>query len=125
MENAQFANVTLRKSKNLGVRIAVDDFGPGHSSFSRLKHLPTEALKIDRSFIHGLGESAEDKLLVSGMIGIASGLGLKVVAEGVECCQQLAQLRTLGCELAQGYYFSGPLPPGEAASALLAINPQW
>jgi EAL domain-containing protein (putative c-di-GMP-specific phosphodiesterase class I) len=110
---------TLRRLQALGVRFALDDFGTGYSSLSYLKRLPVSLLKIDRSFVERIGQDAEDEVLVSGIVYVASGLGLSVVAEGVETPEQLARVKSLGCELAQGYYFSEPLP-SEAAGELLA-----
>ncbi|MDP9479163.1 MAG: EAL domain-containing protein [Actinomycetota bacterium] len=110
----------LRSLRNLGVRLAIDDFGTGYSSLSYLKRLPASVLKLDGSFVEGIGEGAEeDEVLLPGVIGIAHGLGLTVCAEGVETAGQEARLRELGCDLAQGNHFSRPLP-GEEASRLLS-----
>ena len=102
----------------MGVRLALDDFGTGYSSLSYLKRLPVGLLKLDGSFVERLGQDPEDEVLLSGIIGIASGLDMHVLAEGVETAEQLAHLKSLGCELAQGNYFSEPLST-EAAGALL------
>ncbi|HVF02136.1 MAG TPA: EAL domain-containing protein, partial [Rubrobacteraceae bacterium] len=110
---------TLRRLQALGVRFALDDFGTGYSSLSYLKRLPVSLLKIDRSFVEKIGQDAEDEVLVSGIVYVASALGLSVVAEGVETPQQLARVKSLGCELGQGHYFSEPLS-SEAAGELLA-----
>jgi EAL domain-containing protein (putative c-di-GMP-specific phosphodiesterase class I) len=118
MEDPHAAGATLQRLSDLGVSIAIDDFGMAYSSLTRLKHWPIDTLKVDRSFVAGLGEDEDDDVLVSGIINMASGLGLTVVAEGVETSKQLARLRTLGCSRAQGYYFSRPLPPEEIASLL-------
>jgi diguanylate cyclase (GGDEF)-like protein/PAS domain S-box-containing protein len=115
MEDSHAAGATLQRLSSLGVSIAIDDFGTAYSSLARLKHLPIDTLKVDRSFVAGLGEDEEDEVLVSGILSMASGLGLSVVAEGVETSKQLARLRALGCSMAQGYYFSKPLPRDEAA----------
>ncbi len=112
------AKRTLQKLKDLGVRIAVDDFGTGYSSLSRLKYLPIDTLKIDRSFVSTLGEDAEDEVLISAMLSLGTGLSLEVVAEGVETPLQAAHLRNLGCTRAQGYLFSRPLT-SEATRTLL------
>ena len=105
----------LRRLKALGVRLAIDDFGTGYSSLSYLRRLPASLLKLDGSFVGGIGKgSGQDEVLLEGVIGIAHGLGLKVVAEGVETAEQAAWLRGLRCDLAQGYHFSGPLPAEEA-----------
>jgi diguanylate cyclase (GGDEF)-like protein/PAS domain S-box-containing protein len=118
-QNRQDVRATLQELKDLGVQVGVDDFGTGYSSLSRLKDLPIDILKIDRSFVSGLKEGVRDEHIVSSILGLASGLGLGVVAEGIETPEQAAQLRTLGCERAQGYYFSKPLPR-EAVDTLLA-----
>jgi EAL domain-containing protein (putative c-di-GMP-specific phosphodiesterase class I) len=110
---------TLRKLQALGVRFALDDFGTGYSSLSYLKRLPVSSLKIDRSFVERIGQDAEDEVLVTGIVYVASTLGLSVVAEGVETPDQLARVKSLGCELAQGNYFSEPVS-SEAAEELLA-----
>ena len=102
----------------MGVQLAIDDFGTGYSSLSYLRRLPVNYLKVDKSFIAGLSHNSGDKLIVSGVINLAHGLSLKVVAEGVETAEQLASLREMGCDMAQGNYFSDPLP-GEAAERLL------
>jgi diguanylate cyclase (GGDEF)-like protein/PAS domain S-box-containing protein len=110
---------TLRSLQALGVQFALDDFGTGYSSLSYLKRLPVSLLKIDRSFVERIGQDAEDEVLVSGIVYVASALGLSVVAEGVETPEQVARVKALGCELSQGHYFSEPLS-SEAAGELLA-----
>jgi EAL domain-containing protein (putative c-di-GMP-specific phosphodiesterase class I) len=112
---------TLRRLQALGVRFALDDFGTGYSSLSYLKRLPVSLLKIDRSFVERIGQDAEDEVLVAGIVYVASGLGLSVLAEGVETYEQLAWVKSLGCELAQGYYFAEPLS-SEGVGELLATD---
>ena len=116
------ADNTLRSLKDLNIQLAVDDFGMGHSSLSYLKRFPVDFLKIDRSFIAGLGQGADgvskDAEIVAAMIDLTHALGLEAVAEGVETAGQLAQLRNMKCDLAQGNYFSEPLP-SEELSVLL------
>ena len=115
-------NNTLRSLKDLGIQLAVDDFGMGYSSLSYLKRFPVNFLKIDRSFIAGLGQDAngasKDAEIVLAMIDLTHALGLKAVAEGVETAEQLTQLCNMGCDFAQGYYFSEPLPSEELAVIL-------
>jgi len=109
---------TLRRLQDLGVLLALDDFGTGYSSLSYLKRLSVSLLKIDRSFVERIGQNAEDEVLISGIVHVASGLGLRVLAEGVETSEQLAWVKSLGCELAQGHYFSEPLSSEEAGELL-------
>jgi len=113
---------TLRNLKRMGVQLAIDDFGLGYSSLSYLKRFPVDFLKIDRSFIAGLGREpngvSKDKEIVKAMIELTHALGLRVIAEGVETLEQLARLRNMKCDLAQGNYFSEPLS-SEALSVLM------
>jgi diguanylate cyclase (GGDEF)-like protein/PAS domain S-box-containing protein len=118
------ADRTLRNLKRMGVQLAIDDFGLGYSSLSYLKRFPVDFLKIDRSFIAGLrrepnGVSTKDTEITKAMIELTHALGLKVIAEGVETSEQLAQLRDMKCDFAQGNYFSEPLP-SEALAVILA-----
>jgi EAL domain-containing protein (putative c-di-GMP-specific phosphodiesterase class I) len=103
----------------LGVRLVIDDFGMGYSSLSYLQRFPVDYVKIDRSFVADLEVNPGAMALVSGMIDLAHALGIKVIAEGVERASQLKRLEAMGCDLAQGYYFSDALP-GEAMGALLS-----
>ena len=119
------ADDTLRDLKHMGVQLAIDDFGLGYSSLSYLKRFPVDNLKIDRSFIEELGRAPngapKDKEIVRAMIDLTHALGMKVIAEGVETSEQLARLRNMKCDLAQGNYFSEPLP-SEALTIILAEN---
>lgn len=108
----------LQALRSLGLKIAIDDFGKEYSSLTYLKDLPVDTLKIDQSFVAGLTRGAADVAIVRLIIELAHELGLDVVAEGVESEEQLSQLTALGCELAQGYYFSRPLPASEIESLL-------
>lgn len=121
MDSAEDAVNQLKKLKEIGVRLAIDDFGTGYSSMNYLKQFPLDVLKIDRSFVEGLGRDPEAAPIVSAIIRLARALNLEVVAEGVETADQLEHLRKLGSDLAQGYYFAKPLP-SEAASVLLRRN---
>ncbi|MCA1738750.1 MAG: EAL domain-containing protein [Actinobacteria bacterium] len=112
---------TLQELTNLGVQLAVDDFGTGYSSMSHLKRFPVGYVKIDRSFVSGLGKMTKDDLVVSGIVTLVRAMGMEAIAEGVETVEQAARLREIGCEIAQGYYFSEPLTP-QAASALLQTD---
>ena len=98
--------------------MAVDDFGTGYSSLSYLKQLPVDGLKIDRSFIEGLGLERERSAIVRATIAFARALGLVVTAEGVETGEQLELLRAMGCDRAQGYHFSRPIEAAAMAELL-------
>jgi len=125
MDDAEFSLGKLQMLKGLGVSFAIDDFGMGYSCLYYLKRMPVDHLKIDRTFIAGLVErDSGDEAIVEGTIGLAHALGLRVVAEGVETQEQLAKLKELGCDLAQGYYFTKPLP-SEAANRLLEEGVSW
>jgi diguanylate cyclase (GGDEF)-like protein len=121
MEHEEQAAQTLKKLKSLGVQIAIDDFGKGYSSLSYLKELPVDSLKIDRSFVGGLGKNAADAAIVRLIIDLAHTLNLQVTAEGVETTEQLTWLQEMRCDLGQGYYFSKPLS-SESAEALMSAN---
>ncbi|MFI5454725.1 MAG: putative bifunctional diguanylate cyclase/phosphodiesterase [Isosphaerales bacterium] len=124
MEQVESASSALARLKSLGVKLALDDFGKGYSSLSYLHQLPCDTLKIDRSFIARIGPGGENTEIVRTIISLAKGLGLDVVAEGVETASQLVQLKDLGCHFGQGYFFSRPLTD-EAAGALLMDPPRW
>jgi diguanylate cyclase len=117
--NASEDNVrTLDALKRMGIRLELDDFGTGYSSLSYLKHFPLDGVKIDKSFVEGLGEDTTDKAVVRTIIDLCHTLGLEVVAEGIETSEQAAMLRAMGCDSGQGYYFGRPLPGEEFAEQL-------
>jgi EAL domain-containing protein (putative c-di-GMP-specific phosphodiesterase class I) len=101
----------LHAIKKLGVYVAIDDFGTGYSSLASLRRLPVEVLKVDRSFVDGLGTEPEDSAIVASVMSLAHAMGLHVIAEGVETPLQASELGALGCTVAQGYLFSPALPP--------------
>ncbi|HEX4775361.1 MAG TPA: EAL domain-containing protein, partial [Acidimicrobiia bacterium] len=108
MHDAESAVSTLRALRLLGVHLSVDDFGTGYSSLSYLKRFPVEALKVDRSFVDGLGNEPGDSAIVTAVVTMAHALGLRAIAEGLETPIQLRELRTLGCDMAQGFMFGVP-----------------
>jgi diguanylate cyclase (GGDEF)-like protein/PAS domain S-box-containing protein len=110
----------LLQYRDAGIQVAIDDFGVGYSALSYLNRLDIDFLKIDRSFIQHIGARPADLTLIEAIIKMAHALGLKVVAEGVETAQQLALLRQIECDHAQGYYFSRPLPAPEFEALLLS-----
>ena len=125
MHDAESAIGVLQSLQAQGVHIAVDDFGTGYSSLSYLKRLPVEALKVDQSFVDGLGRDPEDTALTTACVSLAHALGLTAIAEGVESPAQLAELRTLGCELAQGFLFAEPHPAIELGERPVETLGAW
>ena len=114
---------TLLELKALGLTLALDDFGTGHSSLTYLRRFPIDTLKIDRSFVMGMLESAEDAAIVRSVVSLGHALGLTVVAEGVEEPGQLAELRALGCDLAQGFLLGRPGAPSGLAGVARETPP--
>jgi len=113
MEDTDGALESLLGLKALGVQLAIDDFGTGYSSLSYLKRFPIDVLKVDRAFVSGLGAHDQDAAITAGILAMARGLRVDVVAEGVETPEQLQALRVLGCPFAQGFHFARPLPAAE------------
>ena len=114
LDDLETTNDALRALKDLGVRLAIDDFGTGGSSLTYLRQFPFDELKIDSSFIAGLGKSAADDAIVAATIDMAHALGMVVAAEGVETELQRARLLELGCDRAQGYLLAEPTPEAGA-----------
>jgi len=108
----------FRSLRELGVRLAIDDFGSGHSSLSCMKRLPLVKLKIGQSFVQGITSDCNDALMVEVIIYMANSLQLKVIAEGVETEGQLTFLKHQGCEIFQGFYFGKPTPLTEFEAQL-------
>lgn len=121
-DNSDPLHHTLQQLIGQGSQLSIDDFGTGYSSLSRLKHLPFSKLKIDRAFVSDLATNQDDRAIVLSIIGLAKGLGVSIVAEGVETADQEAWLIEQGCDFLQGYYYSKPLPLAELRPRLLATS---
>jgi diguanylate cyclase (GGDEF)-like protein len=108
----------LDELKEMGITLGIDDFGTGYSSLSYLKRFPVDFLKVDRSFIRGLGQDPEDTVIVRAVVALGQSLGLATIAEGVETQLQLEALQNLGCDMAQGYYFARPMAADDLVAHL-------
>jgi diguanylate cyclase (GGDEF)-like protein/PAS domain S-box-containing protein len=122
MEDAASVIDTLYALKALGVTLAIDDFGTGYSSLSYLRKFPVDVIKVDQSFVDGLGPDPEDSAVVAAIIGLAHTLDLEAIAEGVETAEQLERLRELGCHNAQGFLFAEPQPADEITPLLTVFS---
>ncbi|VVD68209.1 putative bifunctional diguanylate cyclase/phosphodiesterase [Pandoraea anhela] len=120
MDDPEQALITMQRLHRMGVRIAIDDFGTGYSSLSYLKRMPVEEIKIDRSFVKGMAHEQNDALIVRSTIALGHSMGIRIVAEGIEDAVTLETLRALGCDYAQGYFLSKPLPDNELETWALA-----
>jgi diguanylate cyclase (GGDEF)-like protein/PAS domain S-box-containing protein len=117
LEDTDAAIAVLRGLRALGVELAIDDFGTGYSSLNYLKHFPISTLKLDRSFVQGLGDDSADAAIARSTIQLAHSLGIAVTAEGIELMEQLFQLQTMGCDRGQGYHFAKPMPADQVDPA--------
>ncbi len=122
LDEPELAQTTLRQIRSMGVRLAVDDFGTGFSSLSLLQQFPIQRIKIDRAFVQGIAEHTNDRSLVRTIIAMANSMGLDLVAEGVETVHQLRSLREMGCDKAQGYLISHPVPAEAMRSTMTALD---
>jgi EAL domain-containing protein (putative c-di-GMP-specific phosphodiesterase class I) len=118
MEHPPSAAEVLKQLKDRGIQLSLDDFGTGYSSLSYLHRFPLDVLKVDRSFVNRLDGEDSDPVIVQTILALAHNLGMQVIAEGVESEGQAECLRAMGCQYAQGYYFSPPVD-GDSAGALL------
>lgn len=109
IEDSRRALVVLRDLKHLGVTLALDDFGTGYSSLSYLQHFPVDVVKIDKTFVDNLGQNPTTSAIVRAVVDHAHALGMTMVAEGVETSEQYEEVRAVGCESCQGYYFARPM----------------
>ncbi|QDQ25919.1 EAL domain-containing protein [Chitinimonas arctica] len=124
MDNTDAIIAMLEAIRARGIQILMDDFGTGYSSLSYLHRFPSNVLKIDGSFVRQVTEDRFSREIVRAIVLLARNLGMAVIAEGVETAEQLAALREMACDFAQGYFFAKPLPAAEA-TALIAANRQW
>ena len=113
MQDPKRAGRSIAGLAEIGIGFEVDDFGTGHSSLAYLRNLPLQSLKIDRTFVRELTSQRNDQVIVKSTVGLAHGLGLKVVAEGVEDTDTFDLLRELGCDQAQGYHIARPMKPAD------------
>ena len=118
LTGAEQAIARLQALRNLGVRIAIDDFGTGYSALTYLKRFPIDTIKVDRSFVSGLGRDPQDKAIVGAVLAFARALGLDVTAEGIETHEQLRELKEFNCHRGQGYFFARPLTAGDFEALL-------
>jgi EAL domain-containing protein (putative c-di-GMP-specific phosphodiesterase class I) len=124
MRNPAASAEVLTALRGLGVRLAIDDFGTGYSSLAQLQRLTLDTLKIDRSFVAGIGQSKDAEAIVNSIIAMAHAVDLMVVAEGVETAQQLEILKSMGCDQAQGFHLGRPIP-ADALFPRIRANTPW
>jgi diguanylate cyclase (GGDEF)-like protein len=122
LADVKASTVAMRNLRSLGLHLAVDDFGTGYSSLTYLKRFPVEAIKIDRTFVAGLGLDAEDTTIVEAVVNLGHSFGIDVIAEGLETPLQLARLRALGCDRGQGYLFGRPRPASIVESERASLS---
>jgi EAL domain-containing protein (putative c-di-GMP-specific phosphodiesterase class I) len=118
MDDPEAAILTFEALRHMGVSLAIDDFGTGYSSLSWLKHFPISTLKLDKSFVQGLGVDPADRAIAQSVLTMAECLDVSVTAEGIETAEQAAELTSLGCISGQGYYYARPQPADEMANLL-------
>jgi EAL domain-containing protein (putative c-di-GMP-specific phosphodiesterase class I) len=112
----------MEELRHDGVRFSIDDFGTGYSSLAQLKRLPVDEIKIDKSFVMELKQQSDDAVIVRSTIELGHSLGVKVVAEGVETADSWNLLRQMGCDMAQGFFISAPLPGADVVNWVRALN---
>jgi EAL domain-containing protein (putative c-di-GMP-specific phosphodiesterase class I) len=121
MQDVEATVRTLRTLKRLGVKLAIDDFGTGYASLGHLKRFPVDSLKIDRTFVDGLGTDPDDRVIAAAVIGLAHALGVTAVAEGVENEVHVAELRALRCDGAQGWLYGRPADARAIEGSVLKV----
>jgi EAL domain-containing protein (putative c-di-GMP-specific phosphodiesterase class I) len=119
MQDPESTQEILRSLQRIGVKVAIDDFGTGYSSLGTLQSLPVNTLKMDRAFVHPLGRDEKSAAIAGSIVLLAHGLGLKVIAEGVETEAQRTALAKMGCDMIQGYLVGRPMPAAECEKFLL------
>ena len=124
LDDAEETVARLDQLKALGVHLAIDDFGTGYSSLSYLRRFPVDILKVDQSFVSGLGHDPEDSAIVQAVIHMGQALRMTTLAEGVETAHHVIELRELDCDVAQGFHFARPVP-AEQFEALLEAGDDW
>lgn len=124
LDDAEETIAKLHRLKALGVHLAIDDFGTGYSSLSYLRRFPVDILKVDQSFVSGLGHDPEDSAIVQAVIHMGQALHMTTLAEGVETAHHVVELRELACDMAQGYHFARPVPAADF-TAMLAAGDDW
>jgi EAL domain-containing protein (putative c-di-GMP-specific phosphodiesterase class I) len=123
MSDAEYAMRVLNRLSAMGLSLAIDDFGTGYSSLAYLKRLPVDEVKIDKSFVLNMQDDENDAVIVRSIIDLAGNLGLRVIAEGVETTDAWDALRAMGCDIAQGYFISRPLPAEQLGTWLETVVP--
>jgi EAL domain-containing protein (putative c-di-GMP-specific phosphodiesterase class I) len=123
IQNVEQVLASVRRLKQLGVKLSIDDFGTGYSSLSYLKRFDIDKLKIDQSFIRDLASDPDDAAIVRAIIQMAHSLDLLAIAEGVETPEMLQQLKAFGCDEAQGYHFARPMPATDFERFLASRQP--
>ena len=122
MDSVNKAIQCINDLKSMGIKLAIDDFGTGYSSLSYLNKIPADLLKIDKSFIDRINTNESSKQYVAAMISMGHIMGLDVISEGVEQEEQLAALRSIGCDLIQGFIWGKPLPPEDVTELVMGGN---
>jgi EAL domain-containing protein (putative c-di-GMP-specific phosphodiesterase class I) len=124
LDDAEETIARLDDLKSLGVHLAIDDFGTGYSSLSYLRRFPVDILKVDQSFVSGLGHDPEDSAIVQAVVHMGQALRMTTLAEGVETAHHVIELRELDCDVAQGFHFARPVPPDQFET-LLDAGDDW
>jgi EAL domain-containing protein (putative c-di-GMP-specific phosphodiesterase class I) len=122
VDDLSVARSALNALRALGIRVALDDFGTGYATLTSLRQLPIDMLKIDRTFVSGLGESDQDATIVASVVSLARSIGIDAVAEGVETARQAEAVRAVGCRLGQGFHWSPAVPKADLTQTVAQIS---